>query len=461
MRDLFERLKAAGACCAIFVGAATLAASAHSQFQPPVFLDLDITATFEYPAEIQNGDTFPVYVRIQNNSDQSIEAPLPSYVLMRSDTDLIYLSNFCRMHCLFARSRTIKPGGNVLVHMGDVYTNEPGRIEGQITYGDARIIGYTSDRQLYVIDVEDTLPITIKPSPRIPGPGIPARRQHLQLSQDLKVVHDPNNGYDWLRFDETVGITNEQLQSRLQPGGDLHGFHIASRSQVQTLIQNQLLAAGVAAQGPGFSNFLGIDGLTALQQLVELLQATGETGNKWFTNGVVSDPIPLIGDQAQFVTLTLYGDKTLDTLFFSSPFGLHTTTVDEAALATDSAKTGVWLVRGAEMNRHKSSGRATYVNDYLFLPNVLIDGNHYRLEMYRKEGTVPSFVATDIRAATAADLTQPAAQFDPVTGHLSVGNVEVLSDFRAGKYDLKLQMIPETDLPLARLVEMSLSSAPL
>ncbi|MDO8909991.1 MAG: hypothetical protein Q7W55_16010 [Pseudohongiella sp.] len=459
MREFLKRVKSVAVCCAVCVFNSAVVIPVYAQNQRPVFLDLDIAATFEYPSEITDGDTFPVYVRIHNNSDQTIEAPFPSAVLMRSDADLIYMSDFCRMHCLFARSRMIAPGGSVLLHMGDVYTNIPGLTEGQVGYGDARIAGVTADGELYAIDVEDILPIIIKPSGVSPGPGSPAPRLPLELQEDQKVVHDPNTGYDWLRFDNTAGITFGQLQSRLQPGGDLHGFSIASRHQVQTLIQNQLLAADVAMPRTGLSGFgFGIDGLTALQELTDLLQPTGETDRKFFVNGVVSDPIPLTDNQPRFVTLTLYGDKTLDTVWFSSPFGLHTMVVDETTLAADSAETGVWLVRGAEMNRHKSSGKATYANDYLFLPNVLIDGNHYRLEMYRKEGTILSFVVTDIQAATAADLTQPAAEFDPVTGLLSVGNVEVFSDFPVGQYDLKLEIVPETDLPLARLVDVSLSA---
>ncbi|MDO9521304.1 MAG: hypothetical protein Q7L19_13920 [Pseudohongiella sp.] len=454
-----KRFKSVAVCCAVFVLNSAVVIPAYAQYQRPVFLDLDITATFEYPSEITDGDTFPVYVRIHNNSEQTIEAPLPSAVLMRSDANLIYMSDFCRMHCLFAQSRMLAPGDNVLLHMGDVYTNRPGLTESQVGYGDALIAGLTADGELYAIDVEDILPIIIKPSGVSPAPGSPVPREPLELKEDEKVVHDPNTGYDWLRFGNTAGITLAQLQSRLQPGGDLHGFSIASRYQVQTLIENQLLAAGVVKSRAELSGFgFGIDGLTALQELTELLQPTGETERKFFVNGVVSDPIPLTDNQPRFVTLTLYGDKTLDTVWFSSPFGLHTMVVDETSLAADSAETGVWLVRGAEMNRHRSSGKATYANDYLFLPNVLIDGSHYRLEMYRKEGTILPFVVIGIEAATAADLTQAAAAFDPVTGLLSVGKVEVLSDLPAGKYDLTLEIVPETDLPLVRLVNVSLGA---
>lgn len=458
MREFFKRLLPANVCCFVVIVAGAIAVPAHAQFQPPVFLDLDISATFEYPVEVQRGDTVPVYVRIRNNSDQTVEAPFPSAVLMRSDEDLIYSSNFCRLHCLFARSRMIAPGGSVLLHMGDVYTNKPGLTESQIGYSDARLVGFTADGQLYAIDIEDTLPITIRPSPGIPGPGIPAHRRPLELSEDQQIVYDPNNEYEWLRFNNTVGITKEELHSRLQAGGDLHGFNIASRYQVQTLVQNHLLAAELAVERSALSSPMGVAGLTALQNLVELLQATGETEAKFFVNGVVSDPMPLLDDQPRFTTLTLYGDKALDTLFFSSPVGLHTLVVDEAALVADSAETGVWLVRGAPVNSHQSSGKARYTEDYLFLPNVLIDGNSYRIEMFRKEGTEPSFVVTDLRNSSAADLTQPMAEFDATTGRLSVDNVEVMSELPAGEYDLEFELIPDTDPHLIKLIEVSHSS---
>ena len=453
MREFFNSLRPAIACGLSVVAAGTSAASAHAPCQPPVFLELDISTTFEYPAEVQQGDIFPVYVRIQNNSDQTIEAPLPSSVLMRSDADLFYFSDFCRMHCLFAQSRMIAPGGSVLLHMGDVYTNHSGLSEGQVGYGDARLAGLTEDGQLYAIDIEDTLPVTITPVTGLPDPVVPPPRQPLELSEDQKVVRDPDTGYDWLRFNNTVGITKEELYSRLQPGGDLHGFNIASRYQVQTLIQNHLAAAGVASVRFELDDFIGGAARTPLQNLVQLLQPTGETEKKFFISGVVSDANPLLDNQPRFTTLTLYGDKTLDTIWFSSPFGLHAQVIDEPTLLDDSAETGVWLVRGAPVNEQRHPGNARYTSDYLFLPNVVIDGNSYRVDLFRKEGTVPSFVVTDMRNSLPEDLTKPAVVFDAATGRLRADNVEVVTELPAGDYDLELELVPGTDPYLTRLID--------
>jgi len=445
MKDLFK-------CFAI---AAVVTLPAHAQHQPPQFLDLDILVEYEYPAEIQQGDTVPVYAWITNHSDQVIVAPPPTYVLMRSDTDLFYISNFCRLHCLYARSRLLSPGDKVLLHMGDVYTDRPGLTESQIGYGDMRLAGYTADGQLYAVDVEDVLPITIMPGdmPRNPFVVVPPPAAHSR--EDPNVIRDPSTGYDWLRFGSTVGISADDLQTRLQPGGEWDGFQIANRYQVQTLVQNQLLSARTYLPRTRMDDFLGLSGLTALKQLVELLQPTGETQSKNFVKGIVSDSVPLVDNSPQYVTLTLYGEKSIGTTWYSSPFGLETATVDEAALAADRDNTGVWLVRGAPVNWHQQSGKATYAGDYLFLPNVLIEGNHYRVDLFRKEGTEPPFVITDISAASAADLMQPVTVFDEVTGRLSVNAVEILSDHPAGKYDLVLEITPETDPPRVNLVNLS------
>lgn len=182
MRELLERINGVIARLAALLSTGVIAAPAHqtqARYQAPAFLHLDVTASLEYPAEIQNGDTFQVYVRIRNNSARFILAPKPSHVLIRSDTGLIYRSDFSHLHCLLARSRMIAPGGDALVHIGHVHTNNAGLAESQSGYGGTRLYGYTAEQQLYAIDVKGILPVIIKPSPGVPGLGIPARRQAL------------------------------------------------------------------------------------------------------------------------------------------------------------------------------------------------------------------------------------------------------------------------------------------
>lgn len=453
MTEFLKRCRAVSTGCVMLIMAAAGATSVHAQFQPPVFIDLDVSATYEYPAEVTQGETFPVYVRIRNNSDHVIEVPFPHYVLMLSDARLVYQGQPCSLHCVFSRSRMIEPGGSVLIHAGDVHTSTPGLNESQVGYGDAALVGFTADGERYRIDIEDILPVTIVPATLTPAPTAPPR-QPLVVSADEKTVYDPNTGYDWLRFEESVGVTEQELHSRLQAGGDLQGFSVASHHQVQELLLNHLHAAGIAATPADlFSVFL--NARNAVAQFVDVMQYIDENDNKLIISGIVSDSVPDMDGQRQYAIVQAAGDKNPDSTSFSSPMALDVSVVDDAALQADRSTTGVWLVKGAPVDRHLSSGKATYADDYLFLPNVRIDGVHYRLEMYRKDGTQPSFVITDIRAASAADLTRPAVEFDAGTGHLVISDVEIISDWPAGTYDLTLAIVPETDLPLAILLNVS------
>jgi hypothetical protein len=458
MSDALRRLLVASVCCALLVLTNLVAVSAYAQNSPPDRVELDITVAFEYPTEIQPGDVFPVYAWINNNSDQSIFAPLQQSIIVRSHLGTYYVSDTCRMHCIFARSRVIPPGGKMLMHMGDVDTSRRALNPGEFSFSDRFMVGYTVDQKLYSIDIEDTIPATIDPAPFTMEPPLPAR-QALELAEDGRVVRDPNTGYEWLRFSHSVGISEQELQSRLQANGDLNLFSVATHHQVQELLLNHMIAAGVSLKPVTTSGLvLGTIARAAFKQLVELMQATGETTDKIFVSGVVNDPVPLMDGERQFLMIDIYGEKTPDSFYFSSPHGLQTSVSDETALIDASATTGVWLVRGAAANRHHSKGTASYADDYLFLPNVLIDGNNYRLEMYRKEGTVPSFVVTDIRAAYESDLAKPVAEFDAATGLLHVKRVEVMSDLPAGEYDLSLQLVHGTDLPLVRLTGVALGS---
>lgn len=456
MNEFLKCISATRVCCAVFVIAGLITSSAHAQFTRPERVDLNVTATFVHPTEVESGEMFPVYAWINNHSDQAILAPFPQSVIVRTHLGTYYVSDTCRIHCIFARSQVIAPGAKVLMHMGDVDTTAHPRNPGEFSFSDVLMGGYTPDQKIYIFDVEDTVPVTIEPMPFTGYPSVP-QRQALELADEGKLVRDPNTGYEWLRFNHSAGLTEATLQARLSADGDLYGFAIASRHQVQQLVLNHVQSLGIAARPVDLSGMF-FNARTAFTQLVELMQATEENENKIFINGVVQDAVPLMDGKRQFARVHLYGEKNPDTLFFSSPLGMEVSVADETSLSAANATTGVWLLRGAVMNRHLSLGKAAYADDYLFLPNVLIDGANYRMEMYRKEGTTPSFVAVDIRGASTGDLMQPVAAFDAATGLLDVKNVTVMSDLPVGEYDLTLKLFQGTELPLATLVNASMSA---
>lgn len=462
MRVIFARSWAASLLCATFVSTFAATTTAYAQYLLPGSVELDVTATFVYPTNIQPGDTFPVYAWINNQSQQAILAPYQQSVIVRSHLGTYYMSDACRLHCVFARSRVIPPGGKVLIHMGDVYTNTRALNPGEFVWNNQFMLGFTLDNKLYFIDIEDTIPATIDPFPMTIEQA-PLMRQALVLTDDGNRVRDPNTGYEWLRFSHSVGITEEELERRLQADGDLNAFSIATRYQVQELLINHMNAEGIALTPATFlSHVQTIAGHAALKQFVELIEETSEnTKNLFYISGVLNDRVPLMDGARQFARMTITFERESVSDYNSGPMGfLMTAVLDENSLINDAANTGVWLVRGAEVNRHQSTGAAAYADDYLFLPNVVIDGVNYRLEMFRKEGTAPSFVVTDIRAASELDLAQPVAVFNIETGQLSVKNVEVMSDLPAGKYDLTLEWIPGTELPLVKLTHVSLSADP-
>lgn len=448
----------------IFVAAVSLGtplAAAQSNLSDNIAVEL------LYPAELNAGGPFTVYARFSNNSDIAINVPvLAGYWSVNSNAGQ-YASTQCYHACNLSGSETIAPGRQALVRIADLYYRGEQFVSGTLSISASPFHTTTATGENLVIEgpgshtITVTLPAGAKPENKLVT-VIPERAElelmDLLASGDQLVLHDPNTGGDWLRFSASTGLSEAELYQALSAHGALAGFRIASITEVETLVLNYLHSKGMAVQARDLYDNPDAALRPSIGELVELVQPTSpEFVTTPQALGIVRDRLPRAPDgQIQYQTFTLEGSTTPSEGWQTVPGGAILKPVSQNDWPGSLApRGGVWLVLGAGSEPKRPLARASFHDRELVIPNVAIDGNHYRVHLELLSYNPERFRVTSMTVVDAQDY---AAQFDASTGSIQLHGALSERGNTTRIYDLTLALVAGAEPPMLEVISLTPAS---
>jgi hypothetical protein len=110
-------------------------------------------------------------------------------------------------------------------------------------------------------------------------------KDHSNANDQLR-LHDPNTGYDWIRFELSINRTADEILHAISPEGAFSDFKVARAFQVEELILNHIHAKGLAAQASDLYGTPPSLLRSAVDEFVDLIQPVQVVGTFGYAMGV-------------------------------------------------------------------------------------------------------------------------------------------------------------------------------
>lgn len=411
----------------------------------------------EYPRMIPAGTPFVLRLRVHNHSEIPLSFHGGQHTLSLSGG---HADSFdfqrCYEGCLLKGTDPTPPGEEVLMEAGTLYYRNQDLFSGGVSINDIRVnaTAPSDDGSIasYSVPAATAVTIQIQHSSETPEEnsredGAPVRSalelRDLAETGDQRLLHDPNTGNDWLRLTQTTGLTETSLAEKTAPGGEYAGFAVAYAAQVEELILNHLHAGGIEMQAYELAApFAPQQTRDSLALFMDSIGGTGEAMSVPRVAGAVRDRAPLHPTGDVFHTLVaLHGSSDDGYWRPARPGPLREYASGDQIESSSSI--GVWLVRTPQAMPQRPDDRASYLSGNLMIPDVIVDGTHYRVHL-RLENEVSSRLRlTGLNPRTASGHAVP---FDAEQGTLTLENAVWLTiGEEPQRFDLQLKYLSDSD----------------
>ncbi|MDO9518906.1 MAG: hypothetical protein Q7L19_01665 [Pseudohongiella sp.] len=418
--------------------------SAHAQDDIHDGVELSLI----YPDSVNAGNPFHIYARVYNGSGKALVFPTITHPEW---TENGYSYRRCISHC--QEQADINPGETRVMPAGLFYASGDSLQAGELRIDGFRFfsLGLAElKNQLTPFD-SFTTEVTLGNSASTPNPLLyPIPQKHsLQLidhshTGDQLLVHDPNTGYDWIRFELSRNRTANEILNAISPDGAFRDFKVARAFQVEELILNHLHAKGLPAQSSDLYSLPPRQHRSAIDEFLELIQPGQQVGTPAYILGAIADkPLAFDYQPGSISILRIFGTSE-DTCGCAPAGGIHRGGMPMSIWEHSQPDLGAWLVRGASLPERPLDVSSLF-DDELFIPVLLIDGNAYQAVLRLSDNISGVFILAELMPT---EPTTGAPVFKADTGSIFIPRVEQInSDDSRVRYPLILELVPDTSPP--------------
>jgi len=446
---------------------------------PPV-QEPQLSIRFNYPDSIPAGSNFNLTATIVNQGSQPIARVSPSFFFPffvdaqspgpeGSHADSYHVAR-CTSNCQVRGKFPLQPGASAEFDISNFYYQNE-----KLFSGDLRpLLPAFSSSDFYFrpsstsIEPARFIQITSSRPGETPNPQefLPSRQavELIQSNSEMApdIIFDPNTGYEWLRIAETVGMPLSQVLAKTAEGGRYEGFELASSSQVDTLLLNQLHASGI----PAAAFALREPNTDVNDALYWIIDALGQARSPFafvFFNGSSASTAGLVKDSAIFdeaIDGFTYVEISADAPAgngFSSPRGRNLRSFGlplNLFAPSGEPAWGYWMVRTNAAQEFLVLNRARFVDGELILPAVELGSEQLAVRM-RFGNELTNFL--QVISSSPPEIDFAIATFDEESRYLSIPEVDVpLGNDMTDVYRLRLRYLDDAQLPTVELIEAEL-----